>query len=113
MSTIGMPLFEKSAAKSTYGALEFNHWRVAIDAYQTMVDFLHLTPDGMRFTEADRQSIKRDLDTITRCVAQMDSGKRGRGVNFDEIPHTMARIAAAVTVMELSGKLDEIEVDDG
>lgn len=111
MSTFGMPLIEKSTGKSTHGQPEFSQWRVAIDAYQTMVDFLKLSPDGMRFTESDRQSIKRDLKTISACVGQMDAGQRGRGVSFDEIPHAMSRIAVVAMIMELSGALDRLEVD--
>lgn len=113
MSTAGLPLLERSTAKSSYGEPEFNQWRVAIDAYQTMVGFLHLTPMGTTFTEADRQSVKRDLRRLAECVGQMDSGQRDRGVSFDEIPHIMSRISVAAMHMELSGALDRLEVDDG
>lgn len=112
MSSFGMPLFEKSTAKSTYGEPEFSQWRVAIDAYEQMVLFLELTPYNMKFTQHDRKSIERDLERLAQAVGQMDAGQKGAGVNFDEIPHIMARIAAACMHMKLSGALDRLEVDD-
>lgn len=111
MSTIGLPLLERCNAKGREEDPEFSQWRVAIDAYRAMVDFLHLTPDGQTFTESDRESIRRDLRRLSECVGQMDAGQRGRGVSFDEVPHIMARIAVAAMRMELSGALDRLEVD--
>lgn len=111
MSTIGLPLLEGSTAKGREGEPEFSQWRVAIDAYKTMVDFLHLMPDGEQFTQADRESIERDLQRLAECVGQMDAGQRGRGVSFDEIPHVMSRIAVGCMRMKLSGALDRLEVD--
>ena len=112
MTTVGMPLIERSTAKAGYGAPELSQWRVAIDAYRAMTDFLKLTPDGTRFTESDRRALKRELRRLAQCVGQMDSGQRGKGVDFDEVPHVMARIAVGCMRMELGGALDRLEVDD-
>lgn len=111
MSTFGLPLLEGSTAKGREGESEFSQWRVAIDAYKQMVDFLHLTPQGTRFTQADRDSMERELQRLAECICQMDAGQRGRGVNFDEIPHVMSRIAVGCMRMKLSGALDRLEVD--
>ena len=111
MSDVAFPLLEKSTSKSDYGAPKFNQWRVAIDAYGTMVDFLHLTPDGIKFNESDRQSMKRDLKRLAQCVGQMDAGQRGKGVDFNEVPHIMARLSVCCMAMELSGALDRLEVE--
>ena len=107
-----MPLLEPVHAKGHEGEHKFSQWRVAIDAFQTMVGFLNLTPDGMRFTEATRESMRRDVERLCQCGGQMDSGQRGKGVSFDELPHLMSRISVAATVMALSGKLDEVKVDE-
>ena len=113
MTSIGMPLIERSTSKSNYGAPEFSQWRVAIDAYKQMVLFLELTPYNMKFTQHDRESIEHDLERLAQAIGQMDAGQKGKGVSFDEIPHIMARIAAACMHMKLSGALDRVEVDDG
>lgn len=113
MTTVGMPLLEGSTSKSNYGAPEFSQWRVAMDAYSQMARFLELTPSGTVFTEHDRESIERDLERLAQAIGQMDAGQKGKGVNFDEVPHIMARIAAACMRMKLSGALDRMEVDDG
>ena len=112
MSEIGMPLFDRDTSKESYGAPVFNQWRVAIDAYEQMVLFLGLTPHNMKFTQHDRESIERDLERLAQAVGQMNAGQKGDGVNFDEVPHIMARIAAACMRMKLSGVLDRCEVDD-
>jgi hypothetical protein len=39
-------------------------------------------------------------------------GKRGKGVSFDEVPHIMSRLAVGCMRLKLSGKLDELELDD-
>ena len=111
MSTYGMMLLERSTAKSDYGAPVFNQWRVAIDAYRQMVDFLHLTPEGTTFNASDKASLEHDLERLAQCVGQMDGGQRGHGVSFDEVPHIMSRLAVACMRLKLSGKLDEMEVD--
>lgn len=111
MTTVGMPLLEPCNAKGREDEPVFSQWRVAIDAYRTMVDFLHLTPEGQTFTKSDRESIRRDLKRLSECVGQMDAGQRGKGVSFDEVPHIMARISVAAMRMELSGALDRLEVD--
>lgn len=54
MSTYGLPLLERSTAKGSEGAPVLSQWRVAIDAYRTMVDFLKLTPEGMTRTASAR-----------------------------------------------------------
>ena len=113
MTSYGMPLIERSTSKSDYGAPEFSQWRVAIDAYEQMVHFLELSPHNTKFTQHDRESIERDLERLAQAVGQMNTGQKGNGVNFDEIPHIMARIAAACMHMKLSGALDRLEVDDG
>ena len=107
-----MPLLERDTSKPTYGEPVFDHWRVAIDAYQTMVDFLGMTPEGTTFNQSDKQSMERDLERLAQCVGQMDSGKRGKGVSFDEVPHIMSRLAVACMRLKLSGKLNEMEVDE-
>ena len=112
MSTVGLPLFQADTAKGREGEHEFEQWRVAIDAYRAMTDFLGLTPQGMSFTEASRQSIRDNLAVLSRAVGQMDAGQKGTGVSFDEIPHVMARICAGCMLMELSGALDRLETDD-
>lgn len=112
MSTIGMPLIERDTSKSTYGQPVFNHWRVAIDAYQQMIDFLEMTPEGTTFNASDKEGMERDLQRLAACVGQMDSGKRGKGVSFDEVPHIMSRLAVACMRLKLSGKLDELELDN-
>ena len=112
MSTIGMPLIERDTSKSTYGQPVLDHWRVAIDAYQQMVDFLKLTPEGTTFNASDKEGMERDLQRLAACVGQMDSGKRGKGVSFDEVPHIMSRLAVGCMRLKLSGKLDELELDD-
>lgn len=112
MGTIGMPLLDRDTSKANYGAPVFNQWRVAIDAYEQMVKFLKLTPNGTTFTESDKKSIERDLERLAQAVGQMDAGQKGEGVSFDEVPHIMARIAAACMRMKLSGALDGLEVDD-
>lgn len=113
MNTIGMPLIEHDNAKGREEEPVFNQWRVAIDAYEQMVLFLGLTPRNTKFTQHDRESIERDLERLAQAVGQMNAGQNGIGVNFDEIPHVMARIAAACMRMKLSGTLDRMEVDDG
>ena len=50
---------------------------------------------------------------LAECIGQMDAGQRGKGVSFDEVPHVMARICAGCMLMELSGALDSLAVDDG
>lgn len=112
MATMGVPLLERCNAKGREDDPEFSQWRVAIDAYRQMVDFLGLTPECMTFTEDDREAIRRDLKRLSLCCGQMDAGQRGRGVNYDEVPHIMARIAVAAMRMELSGALDRLEVDE-
>lgn len=89
-----------------------SQWRVAIDAYQQMVDFLNLTPGGTTFNASDRAGMERDLERLAQCVGQMDAGQRGCGVSFDEVPHIMSRLAVACTRLKLSGKLDEMELDE-
>ena len=111
MSTYGLPLIERSTAKGSEGAPVLSQWRVAIDAYRTMVDFLKLTPEGMTFNQSDKESMERDLERLSQCVGQMDAGQRGKGVSFDEVPHIMSRLAVACMRLKLSGKLDEMEVD--
>ena len=112
MTTIGMPLLEHDAAKGRENEPVFSQWRVAIDAYKQMVLFLELTPHNMKFTQHDRESIERDLERLAQAVGQMNDGQKGVGVNFDEVPHIMARIAAACMHMKLSGALERLEVDD-
>jgi len=112
MTGIGMPLLDRDTSKENYGAPVFNQWRVAIDAYEQMVKFLKLTPNGTTFTGSDKKSIDRDLEQLAQAIGQMDAGQKGNGVSFDEVPHIMARIAAACMRMKLSGALDELEVDD-
>lgn len=111
MSTYGLPLLERSTAKGSEGAPVLSQWRVAIDAYQQMVDFLHMTPEGTTFNASDKQSMERDLERLAQCVGQMDAGQRGKGVSFDEVPHIMSRLAVSCMRLKLSGKLDEMEVD--
>ena len=113
MSTTGYPLFERDTAKGRENESVISQWRVAIDAYQQMCGFLKLSPDGMRFTESSRESIKANLRRLAECIGQMDAGQRGKGVSFDEVPHVMARICAGCMLMELSGALDRMAVDDG
>ena len=112
MTTTGLPLLERNTSKVNYGSHEFSQWRVAIDAYEQMVLFLELTPYNMKFTQHDRESIEHDLKRLAQAIGQMDAGQKGKGVDFDEIPHIMARIAAACMHMKLSGALDRLEVDD-
>lgn len=111
MSTYGLPLLERSTAKGNEGAPVFSQWRVAIDAYETMIAFLGMTPEGTTFNASDKQSMERDLERLAQCVGQMDAGQRGKGVSFDEVPHIMGRLAVACMRLKLSGKLDEMEVD--
>lgn len=111
MSDESMPLLGRSTGKANYGAPVFSQWRVAIDAYQTMVGFLHLTPEGATFNASDKASLERDLERIAQCVGQMDGGQRGKGMSFDEVPHIMCRIAVGCMRLKLAGKLDEVEVD--
>ena len=106
-----MPLIERDTSKSNYGAPVLSEWRVAIDAYRQMVDFLKLTPGGMTFNTSDKASMERDLERLAACVGQMDAGQRGKGVDFAEIPHILSRLAVACMRLKLSGKLDEMEVD--
>lgn len=110
-----MPLFNRDTAKDTYGEPVFNQWRVAVDAYGQMINFLKLTPEKTLFTELDRQGIKEGLERLATCVGQMDAGQRGnrKTVSFDEIPHVMARVCAGAMRMELSGALDKLDVDEG
>ena len=84
--------------------------KAATDSFATMCAFLHLERE-QRFTESDRQAIKRDLARLAQAVGQMDAGQRGSGVNFDELPFLFTRIAAACMHMEMSGALDRLEVD--
>ena len=112
MSTYGLPLIERSTAKVSEGAPVLSQWRVAIDAYRTMADFLNLTPEGMTFNASDKESMERDLERLAQCVGQMDAGQRGKGVSFDEVPHIMSRLAVACMLLKLSGKLDEMELDE-
>jgi hypothetical protein len=112
VSTYGFPLIERDTSKSNYGAPVISEWRVAIDAYRTMVDFLKLTPSGMTFNASDKASMERDLERLAACVAQMDAGQRGKGVDFAEIPHIFSRLAVACMRLKLSGKLDELELDE-
>ncbi len=111
MSTMGYPLFEHDTAKGRESESVISQWRVAIDAYEQMVLFLELTPHNMKFTQYDRESIERDLQRLAQAIGQMDAGQKGKGVNFDEIPHIMARISAACMRMKLSGALDRLETD--
>lgn len=112
MTTMGMPLLERCNAKGREDEPEFSQWRVAIDAYRTMVDFLHLTPEGTTFNASDKASMERDLERLAQCVGQMDAGQRGKGVSFSEIPHILNRLAVACMRLKLSGKLDELELDE-
>lgn len=112
MGTYGLPLIERDTSKSNYGAPVLSEWRVAIDAYRTMVDFLKLTPDGTTFNASDKASMERDLERLAQCVGQMDAGQRGKGVSFDEVPHILSRLAVACMRLKLSGKLDELELDE-
>ena len=105
-----MPLLERDTSKPTYGEPVFDHWRVAIDAYKTMVDFLKLTPQGATFNASDKAAMERDLQMLAQCVGQMDSDKRGKGVSFDEVPFITTRLAVACTRMVLSGALDAMAV---
>ena len=111
MSTCGFPLIERSTAKSNYGAPVLSEWRVAIDAYRQMVDFLNLTPEGATFNASDKASMERDLERLAACVGQMDAGQRGKGVDFAEVPHIMSRLAVACMRLKLSGKLDELQLE--
>ena len=111
MSTYGLPLIERDTSKASYGKPVLSQWRVAIDAYRTMVDFLNLTPEGATFNASDKASMERDLERLAACVGQMDAGQRGKGVSFAEVPHILSRLAVACMRLKLSGKLDEMEVD--
>lgn len=113
MSTHGYPLHDADTAKGHEGDGVISQWRVAIDAYKQMCGFLKLSPDGMRFTESSRESIRANLRRLAECIGQMDAGQRGKGVSFDDVPHVMARICAGCMLMELSGALDSLAVDDG
>lgn len=84
----------------------------ATDSFAAMCAFLQLDRE-QRFTESDRQAIKRDLARLAQAVGQKDAGQRGTGVPFDEVPFLFARIAAACMHMEMSGALDRLGVDAG
>ena len=109
-------MLRTNTEKGHEGEHEFDQWRVAIDAYKQMTDFLGLTPSGMRFTEASRDAIRRDLRRLAKGVGQMNAGQdkyaTKNSVSFDEVPHIMARLSAALMLMELSGALDRVAVDD-
>lgn len=85
---------------------------VATDSFAAMCAFLQLDRH-QRFTESDRQAIKRDLRRLAQAVGQKDAGQRGKGVPFDEVPFLFSRIAAACMHMEMSGALDRLDVDAG
>lgn len=112
MGTYGLPLMERDTSKASYGKPVLSQWRVAIDAYRQMVDFLNLTPGGAAFNASDKASMERDLERLAACVGQMDAGQRGKGVDFAEVPHILSRLAVACMRLKLSGKLDEIELDE-
>lgn len=112
MSTYGLPLIERSTAKGNEGAPVLSQWRVAIDAYRQMVEFLRLTPGGMTFNASDKASMERDLERLAACIGQMDAGQRGKGVDFDEVSHIFSRLAVACMRLKLSGKLDALELDE-
>lgn len=94
----------KSTAKESYGEPTFNQTGVALDSFDMMMSFLNM--EGPKeFTDSDRDAMVRDLETLAAGVAQMDSGQRGRGVSFDEIPHAMVRVCVGAMKMYLSGTL--------
>ena len=42
----------------------------------------------------------------------MDAGQRGKGISFDELPFCFVNIAVAACILVMSGKLDELEVEE-
>lgn len=82
----------------------------ANDSITVMCTFLNLDPEKQKFTKADRDAVKRDVERLSQCVCQMDAGQRGKGVSFDEVPFITTRLAVACTRMVLSGVLDAMEV---
>lgn len=94
----------KSTAKESYGKPTFSQTGVALDSFDMMLAFLNM--EGPKeFTDSDRDAMIRDLETLAAGVAQMDSGQRGRGVSFDEIPHAMVRVCVGAMKLYLSGIL--------
>ena len=82
----------------------------ANDSIAVMCTFLNLDPEKQKFTKADRDAVKRDVERLSQCVCQMDAGQRGNGVSFYEVPFITTRLAVACTRMVLSGVLDAMEV---
>lgn len=83
---------------------------VAGDAFRQMMEFLHIGKP--KFTEATRESMKKDAELIARMTYQKDAGQRGKGVPFDLVPHVTARCLVYCVHLVTSGKIDEIEVDE-
>lgn len=83
---------------------------VAGDAFRQMMAFMRITTP--KFTEATRESMRRDAELIARMSCQMDAGQKGRGVPFDLVPHVSSRCMVYCVHLVASGKLDEIEVDE-
>lgn len=83
--------------------------KAADDAFAQMVAFLNVAPP--RFTEGDRESLKRDAELLARMTAQLDAGQRGSGVSFEAAPFVFVRCAVYVAKLAASGAIDRLEVD--
>lgn len=84
---------------------------VAMDSFRAMMAFLHME-DRPKFTDDVRESLRERCATLATATGQMDAGQRGRGVSFDELPFCFAGIAVAACILVMSGKLDELEVEE-
>ena len=84
---------------------------VAVDSFRAMMAFLRME-ERPRFTEDGRESLRDRCATLAAATGQMDAGQRGKGISFDELPFCFINIAVAACILVMSGKLDELEVEE-
>lgn len=86
----------------------------AVDAFAAMATFLSLE-NPCKFTEADRESLRADMEWLAACVGQMNSGQKKYGNtkshDFREMDWPIVRMMVGMMRLYLSGKIDMLEVD--
>lgn len=71
--------------------------------------------EGETFTESDRQAIQEGLGIIRRAMAQKIGTARGGAGVVSAAEYERGKMLVVMGCMQLdsSGRLDEVEVDDG
>ena len=80
--------------------------RAARDSLRQQIAFLGMG-ERPRFTEDVRMTIYECAEELGALTRQMDAG-----IPFDEVPHVMVRMCVAGCILAMSGKLDELEVEE-